>query len=220
MNILERNRAENVSQGKISVLIADDHRLLAETLEAYLLADGGFAVDRAETFDEALAAISAAGGYDVVLLDLGMPGMPHFAGIEQAITANNRGKVVLFSGRAGEEVALRAIEVGGAGFIPKSLSVSSFAAVIRFIAAGETYLPPFFARSRVNMPGSAERLTLSNRELEILRRICRGQKNKDIAAELDLTEVTVKAYVRSLCTKLNASNRTQAATMALASGIV
>lgn len=162
MNILERNRAEDVSQGKISVLIADDHRLLAETLEAYLLADGGFTVDRAETFDEALVAISNSGGYDVVLLDLEMPGMLHFSGIRQVITANNRGKVTVFSGRAGEEVALRAIEIGGAGFLPKSLSVSAFAAVIRFIAAGETYLPPSLAASTCpNLPSGSRYRTAS-----------------------------------------------------------
>ena len=63
-------------------------------------------------------------------------------------------------------------------------------------------------------------MQLSQREFQVLRGICEGSTNKDIAHELQLTEVTVKMYVRSVCTKLKASNRTQAAIIALSSGMV
>lgn len=220
MNIAELNRTDESSRGTISVLIADDHKLLAESLELYLSADGGFATDRAESLDEAMGCIAAKGGYDVILLDLDMPGMAGLSGIERAITANSPGRVVLFSGQARQEAALRAMELGAAGFMPKTLSPKSLVAAIRFVAAGETYFPSSMARTRARNTSQPGDIQLSNRELQVLRGICDGRTNKDIAADLSLTEVTVKMYVRSVCTKLKAANRTQAAITALATGIV
>lgn len=219
MNSLDNSVTTEGAPGTISVLIADDHKLLAESLALYLTADGGFATDRAETLDEALERIATTGGYDVVLLDLDMPGMGGLAGIERAISANKEGRVVLFSGQARQEAALRAMELGAAGFMPKTLSPKSLAAAVRFVAAGEVYFPSSLARSRP-MNGRSGEVQMSSRELQVLRGICEGQTNKDIAADLSLTEVTVKMYVRSVCTKLKASNRTQAAITALATGIV
>lgn len=220
MNIAEQGNI-SVSTGQISVLIADDHKLLAESLELYLQADGGFTAQRAETLDEALERIAQYGGFDVVLLDLDMPGMGGLGGLERAIAANPQGKVVLFSGQARQEAALRAMEMGAAGFIPKTLSPKSLATAVRFVAAGEIYFPTSLARSRnrgsESQPGEVQ---LSAREHQVLRGICEGQTNKDIATELNLTEVTVKMYVRSVCTKLKAANRTQAAIIALSTGIV
>lgn len=211
---------DTAAHGTISVLIADDHKLLAESLELYLSADGGFATDRAESLDEALDSISQKGSYDVVLLDLDMPGMAGLSGVERAIGANGGGRVVLFSGQARQEAALRAMEIGAAGFMPKTLSPKSLVAAIRFVAAGETYFPSSMARNRARATSQPGDVQLSNRELQVLRGICDGRTNKDIAADLSLTEVTVKMYVRSVCTKLKASNRTQAAITALATGIV
>ena len=220
MDIAEIDRTDETARGTISVLIADDHKLLAESLQLYLSADGGFVTDRAESLDEALECIARKGGYDVVLLDLDMPGMAGLSGIERAIGANTRGRVVLFSGQARQEAALRAMEIGAAGFMPKTLSPKSLVAAIRFVAAGETYFPSSMARGRTRTSSQPGDVQLSNRELQVLRGICDGRTNKDIAADLSLTEVTVKMYVRSVCTKLKASNRTQAAITALATGIV
>lgn len=208
------------STGTISVLIADDHKLLAESLELYLKADGGFTAERSETLDEALDSIATNGSYDVVLLDLDMPGMGGLSGLERAIAANKGGRVVLFSGQARQEAALRAMELGAAGFMPKTLSPKSLATAVRFVAAGEVYFPSSMARSRGRSESQPGEVQLSSREHQVLRGICAGQTNKDIAQDLNLTEVTVKMYVRSVCTKLKASNRTQAAIIALSTGIV
>lgn len=211
---------KDVTAASISVLIADDHKLLAESLELYLRADGGFEPERAETLDEALKLISDRGTFDVVLLDLDMPGMGGLAGLERAIAANGEGRVVLFSGQARQEAALRAMELGAAGFMPKTLSPKSLATAVRFVAAGEVYFPSSMARGRSRSESQPGEIQLSQREHQVLRGICDGATNKDIAAELQLTEVTVKMYVRSVCTKLRAANRTQAAIIALSTGIV
>ena len=152
----------------ISILVADDHTLLAESLELFLQSDGGFTVQRAETLERALAKIAEHGAFDVVLLDLDMPGMAGLQGLEKALAANAPGRVVLFSGQARQDAEVQ----------------------------------------------------LSQREFQVLRGLCDGQTNKDIAQELQLTEVTVKMYVRAVCTKLKANNRTQAAIIALSSGMI
>lgn len=202
----------------ISILLADDHTLLAESLELFLRADGGFSPDRAETLERALAKIAEHGPYDVILLDLDMPGMGGLQGLEKAIAANGEGRVVLFSGQARQDAALRAIEMGAAGFIPKTLTPKSLATAVRFVAAGEVYFPT--TMSRTKRPDAQSEVQLSQHEFQVLRGICEGATNKDIAHDLQLTEVTVKMYVRSVCTKLKANNRTQAAIIALSSGMV
>jgi DNA-binding NarL/FixJ family response regulator len=203
---------------QISILLADDHKLLAESLELYLRADGGFVPERAETLDEALEKIVSHGSYDVILLDLDMPGMGGLSGLERAVAANAPGKVVLFSGQARQEAALRAMELGAAGFIPKTLSPKSLATAVRFVAAGEIYFPSTLGRAK--KAEAQSEVQLSQREYQVLRGICDGATNKDIAQDLQLTEVTVKMYVRSVCTKLRANNRTQAAIIALSTGMV
>lgn len=206
------------TENTISILLADDHILLAESLELFLKADGDFAPQRADTLDKALAKIEEHGPFDVVLLDLDMPGMGGLQGLEKAIAANGEGKVVLFSGQARQDAALRAIEMGAAGFIPKTLTPKSLATAVRFVAAGEIYFPT--SMSRTKRPDAPGEVQLSQREFQVLRGICEGATNKDIAHDLQLTEVTVKMYVRSVCTKLKANNRTQAAIIALSSGMV
>jgi DNA-binding NarL/FixJ family response regulator len=210
----------DASSGVISVLIADDHKLLAESLELYLKSDGGFLPDRAESLDEAIEKIAAKGTYDVVLLDLDMPGMCGLGGLERAIEANKGGRVVLFSGKARQEAALRAIELGASGFMPKTLSPKLLATALRFVAAGEVYFPSTLVRGRGRAEPQQAEVQLSSREHQVLRGICDGQTNKDIAQELNLTEVTVKMYVRSVFTKLKATNRTQAAIIGLSTGMV
>lgn len=204
----------------ISVLIADDHKLLAETVQLFLEADGSFTVARAETLDETLAMIADGGSFQIVLLDLDMPGMAGLSGLERTIAANSDGRVVLFSGQARHEAALRALELGASGFIPKTLSPKTVAAALRFVAAGEIYFPSKSGANAAEPEAPASDNQLSQRERQVLRGICNGSTNRDIADSLSLTEVTVKMYVRSLCAKLGAQNRTQAAIIALSTGIV
>ena len=204
----------------ISVLVADDHKLLSETVQMFLHSDGGFSVQRAESLDAALQLITDMGHFDVVMLDLDMPGMGGLGGLERAVHANAPGRVVLFSGQARQEAAMRALELGAAGYVPKTLSPKSLAAALRFVAAGETYFPSTMAMPAARNESAAVDAQLSQRERQVLRGICEGATNKDIAQSLALTAVTVKMYVRAVCAKLRAANRTQAAIIALSTGIV
>lgn len=208
-----------VSEKSISVLIADDHDLLVEMVEACLVSEGFKNNNRARSLDEALEKIANEGSFDIVLLDLDMPGMNGLQGIEKAIAANKDGAVVLFSGQARQEAVFRALEMGARGYVPKTLTAKSMTNALKFIASGEVFVPSVVASSMAQGQRSRRPSTLTAKEMDVLRGICRGDANKDIARDLGLTEITVKMHVRSICAKLNVSNRTQIAMTAVARGL-
>lgn len=208
-----------VSEKSISVLIADDHDLLVEMVEACLESEGFKNNNRARSLDEALEKIANEGSFDIVLLDLDMPGMNGLQGIEKAIAANKDGAVVLFSGQARQEAVFRALEMGARGYVPKTLTAKSMTNALKFIASGEVFVPSVVASSMAQGQRSRRPSTLTAKEMDVLRGICRGDANKDIARDLGLTEITVKMHVRSICAKLNVSNRTQIAMTAVARGL-
>lgn len=199
------------------ILIADDHELLRDVLRSYLEAEGGFAVTTVGTLDAALDAIAAAAAagdapFDLVVLDYGMPGMDGYAGLERAIAASGGRPVALISGLAPQGVAEKVLALGAAGYLPKTLPARSLVNAIRFMAAGETYMPLDLHR-----PSQVAETTpsgLSQRELEVLAGLCSGQANKEIARQLNLREPTIKLHVKTICRKLDARNRTHAAMIA------
>lgn len=196
-----------------SLLIADDHEMVRELVAQYLAAEGAFQVTTAATVAAALDLVARTGGFDLVLLDLMMPGMTGFGGVRQMIAANARGRVLVFSGQAQREAVAEAMRLGAAGFIPKDLPLRSLTNALSAVLAGDFYLPA--AHLAPAGDDQARALTgLTTRELDVLRGIRSGWMNKQIAHDLGLSEVTVKKHVRSICKKLNARNRTHAAMIA------
>lgn len=195
------------------ILIADDHELLRDVLRSYLEAEGGFAVETVADLPAALASIAAAQEpFDLVVLDYGMPGMGGYDGLEKAIAASKDKPVALMSGLAPPGVAEKVLAVGAAGYLPKTLPARSLVNAIRFMAAGEVYMPLDIHRpSQAAAPAPSG---LSPREVEVLARLCSGQANKEIARELNLREPTIKLHVKTICRKLDARNRTHAAMIA------
>lgn len=195
------------------ILIADDHELLRDVLRSYLEAEGGFAVDTVADLPAALARIAeAAPPYDLVVLDYWMPGMDGFAGLERALEASHGRPVALMSGLAPPDVAARVLACGAAGYLPKTLPARSLVNAIRFMAAGETYVP--IELHRPAQAAGAAAGGLSPRERQVLAGLCAGQANKEIARDLDLREPTIKLHVKLICRKLGARNRTHAAMIA------
>lgn len=193
-----------------SVLIADDHSLLRDTLVHYLAKDTDLVVDAVGSFDEALTRVIGQGRQDVVLLDVVMPGMAGLESVAQMLAANAGGAVMLMSGQTPHGLIEAAMRAGARGFIPKSLPARTVREAIRQVIGGRIYLPPDLLSDapRAMPPGLGH---LTPQEGRVLRHLCEGRSNKEIARAMDLTEVTIKTHMRAICTKLDARNRTHAA---------
>jgi DNA-binding NarL/FixJ family response regulator len=201
------------------ILLADDHDMVRETISAYLETKGEAAVCLATDLAGALDKIRTEGPFDLVLLDYQMPGMHGLAGLSEAIAANGGKGVAILSGSAPAQTAQEALKLGAIGFIPKTMGAQSLLNAVRFMAAGEIYVPVDLMREEPAPPAHPLAAKLSPRENEVLAGLCKGESNKEIARELDLQEVTIKLHVRTLCRKLEAKNRTQAAMIAKEAGL-
>jgi len=201
--------SEGESRNVLRVLIADDHRMISEVMAIFLTSSGDFTVDLAETLDKALEKLNETGGYDIVMLDLMMPGMVGTDGIDKVIAGNGNGSVVLFTSRVDRFTLDRALDLGVKGVIPKTMPAKSLISALRLVHSGETFLPSTTIENRISHEKKAN--ALSETELFILRLAAAGYTNKQIANDIDQNETSIKMYMRSICSKLNARNRAHAA---------
>ncbi|RVV96565.1 response regulator transcription factor [Mesobaculum littorinae] len=204
------------------VLIADDHDLLRDTLLLYLESEAGIEATGVADYPAAEAAVAAADGdrgYDLIVLDLDMPGMSGLTGLDRAMAWGAGQRVALMSGTANRETAERALAAGAAGFLPKTLAARSLVNAIRFMAMGEQYAPLDWLRAAEAEEAHPLAQKLSQRELQVLRGLTEGKSNKEIARDIDIQEPTVKLHVKTLYRKIGAANRTQAAMIAKEAGL-
>jgi DNA-binding NarL/FixJ family response regulator len=203
----------------MNILLADDQELVRETIAAFLRHEPGVEVDVANDFPSALAAARREPKHDLILLDYMMPGMNGLSGLAAMRAARPQTPVAILSGTAPRSVAEQALAEGAAGFLPKSMSTRTLVAALRFMAAGEVYAPMSMMTDREGPAASLAGAQLTPRETEVLRLLCQGLANKEIARELDLQEVTVKLHVKTLYRKIGARNRTHAAMIAKEAGL-
>lgn len=200
----------------MKILVADDHGLVRETIAAFLLAEGVAVADTAASLGDALKAMAKT-CYDLVLLDHDMPSMLGLTGLVQAIAEGKGTAIALMSGSTSRELAEAAIGAGAIGFVPKKMASRAMVAAVKLMAKGDTFAPIGLLESDV-APG-APLAMLTRRETSVLRGICEGKSNKEIARDLALQEVTVKLHVKTLSRKLEAKNRTHAAMIARNGGM-
>lgn len=200
------------------ILLADDHGMVRDTMSAYLETEGRAVVEAVENYHEAMKMLSNKGPFDLVLLDFSMPGMNGLEGLSDAIKAYPDQPFAMLSGTAPNRIAQEAVERGAIGYLPKSMTAKSLVNAVRFMIAGETFVPASVLADTGETEETEFTRQLSQRERQVLTGLCHGRSNKEIARELDLQEVTIKLHVRTLCKKLNAKNRTQAALIAKDAG--
>jgi DNA-binding NarL/FixJ family response regulator len=209
------------------VLIADDHALVRRGLHLLLSKLYPEAeVLEASDVAGALKAAAAASELDLVLCDLAMPGMEQMRGLKALKERLPEVPVVILSGHSNPDDIVRAIELGARGYILKSASDEAFRHAVSLVLSGEIYLPSeaFLDRQQrwlgtrsgagAEFAASNPLSTLTERQRDVLTLMMSGQSNKEIARNLGLLESTVKAHVKIIFGKLEASNRTQAAMIA------
>ncbi|MFD1341115.1 response regulator [Litorisediminicola beolgyonensis] len=197
------------------ILIADDHDMLRDMIVSYLKIEGGIEVETAANFPDACKKIESEPRYDLILLDFKMPGMRGLETLEKAqkLSGGDQ-RVGLISGEASRDIAEKALAMGAAGFVPKTLAAKSLVSAIKFMAMGEQYAPIAFMTGNDGELSHPLAKTLSPREIDVLRGVYEGKSNKEIARDLDLTEPTIKLHMKTLFRKLDVKNRTQAALLA------
>jgi NarL family two-component system response regulator LiaR len=211
----------------IRVLICDDQWIVCEGLEAILDADPGIEVvgvvhDGAEALDKV-----AATHPDVVLMDLKMPIMNGVQATRKITEQYPTTKVLVLTTYGDDEWLFDAVRSGAVGYLLKGTPRANLIAAVKGAAAGESHIDPAVAGkllghiARQGAPSVDSTLlgVLSDREMEILRLIARGLSNAEIAGQLFLSQGTVRNYVSAILTKLNVTDRTQAAVLALRHGL-
>ncbi len=201
------------------ILLADDHELVRETIAAFLENEDGFKVVQSADLDGVKTAIKTHDPFDLYLLDFEMPGMNGLEGLDAVIELVSPKPVALISGSADKTVAQQALDQGAAGFLPKTMAAGSLVNAVRFMSMGEKYAPVDFMTKETEAEKHPLQDVLSTREMQVLSGLVRGLANKEIAREIDLQEVTIKLHVKTLCRKLDAKNRTQAAIIAKEAGL-
>jgi NarL family two-component system response regulator LiaR len=208
-------------------LVADDHELFRHGLRE-LLTQEGFDVVGDVSSGEAALTLALRHAPDVVVMDLKMPGIGGVEATRQIAQRVPSTKVLVLTIAAGEEEVNDAIVAGAAGYLVKDAGPDEIAAGVRAAAAGEALVSPRVAArllerlrsSAAHRPPADAFERLTDRELEVLRLMCRGRSNSEIAAELHIAAATVKNHVASILGKLGLENRTEAAVYAARGGLV
>ena len=213
----------------IRVLIADDQALVRSGFRMILEArDDLEVVGEAENGAQALELAQTLAP-DVVLMDVRMPAMDGVEATRRLLEAGSSARVIILTTFDLDEYVFEALRAGASGFLLKDVQPAQLVEAIRVVASGEALLAPSITRRLLDRFASLDTSergappeldSLTPRELEILRLIAAGLSNAEIAAELVLSETTVKTHVSSVLRKLNLRDRVQAVVLAYEAGLV
>jgi len=209
----------------MKVVLADDHDLVRDGLIALIARDDPtIEVTPVPDLNGALRALNED-SYDVVVLDLRMPGMQGLEGVRRVMQRYKDLPIVLMSGVINGSDIDEAYALGVRGFVPKTMAGKALVNALRLVVAGERYIPSILMEQRHHEPGGEDSggsgpVNLSPRETQVLQRLSHGASNKEIARSLEIQETTVKLHLRNLSEKLSARNRTDIVIKAIEKGLI
>jgi len=201
----------------IRILIADDHTVVREGLVSLVKRKPDMVVVAEASNGREAVDLWKQHQPDIALLDLRMPELDGVGAIKEIREHNPNAHIVVLTTFDGDEDIYRAIKAGAKGYLLKDSAREALMECIRRVHAGETCIPPTLAAKL------AERVSgeaLSAREIEVLQRIAAGKSNKEIGAELFISEGTVKTHVKSIFSKLDVVSRTEAVATATRRGLI
>lgn len=205
---------------KTKLLIADDHPLFREALQGALAKHfDDLVIEEADTLDAILFKLERSDEYDLILLDLHMPGAGDLYGLIRIRSDYPSLPVAIISGTEDAHVVGRCLGFGALGYIPKSLPSQEIAQAISKILEGEEWVPAAISDQLEEVSSEdrelAEKMaTLTPQQYKVLFHVHEGLLNKQIAYELGITEATVKAHMTAIFRKLDVYSRTQAVLLA------
>lgn len=201
----------------IRVLVVEDHQIVRQGLVALLsVADDVEVVGQASDGVEAIKEFEARQP-DITLMDLRLPKLSGVEAIQRVRLRYPNARFIVLTTYDGDEDIYRALQAGARAYLLKGMSVDVLLSTIKSVHAGKSIIPPAIAQKL------AERMAtepLTQREQEVLEQIVKGKSNKEIGAELGVSEATVKTHINNLLGKLGVEDRTQAATAAIQRGLV
>jgi DNA-binding NarL/FixJ family response regulator len=204
-------------EAHIGVLSVDDHPLLREGLAAVINNQPDMVlVAQASNAQEAIQQFRNHRP-DVTLMDLRLPDRSGIEAMKAIRTEFSEARVIILTTFEGDVEIQRALEAGARGYMLKSMPPKELVEVIRQVHAGKKRIPPYLAAQLAEHLSDED---LTAREIEVLRQIGGGNRNRDIAEKLFITEETVKVHIKHIMEKLGASDRTQAVAIGLRRGII
>ena len=199
------------------ILLVDDHFMVRHGLAAILSQQPDFeVVGQAANGAEALELFAKLQP-DIVIMDGVLPDMHGIEVTRRIIATHPAARILMLSVNDTEEDIHQAMDAGACGYMPKSSEEDETINSIRQVAAGHDFLPPQLA---IKLAARNLHTSLSERETEVLRLTAEGKTNKEVAAALGLGDSSVKTYLARIFTKLGATDRTQAVTLARQRGIL
>ncbi|HET9025639.1 MAG TPA: response regulator transcription factor [Burkholderiaceae bacterium] len=205
----------------MKILVVDDHSLITDALSVLFLdLDPAAEVLTTRTAEGGMELLEKNPDLDLVVLDLGMPGVSGTSLLEAMVAHSPEMKILVLSGQQDPRNVMRVLQLGAAGFVPKSMASDTLLAAVKFVLSGGVYIPADLLEevNRVAMIGTPERprevgatrVELTERQEQVLHLLARGAPIKIICRELGLSEGTVKTHVTAIYRAFNASNRTEA----------
>jgi DNA-binding NarL/FixJ family response regulator len=201
----------------LKIMVVDDHYLVRMGLASIIGVEPDMTVCAEASSGEQAQALFRTHRPDVTLMDLRLPGMSGADTIQAIRQEFEDARFVMLSTYVCDEEVYGALQAGAMAYLVKSVQRDELMTAIRKAAAGHRHIPPDVA---ARLADRVARSQLSAREIEVLRLLVSGRRNREIAGALTITEGTVKLHVSSILEKLGADDRTEAVTMALQRGIV
>lgn len=197
-------------------LIVEDHELFGDALGTVLRQlEPGAHVELCKSAEAAVEVLGAQPAFDLVMLDLGLPGRRGAAAFDVVQAAAGAAAIVLVSGAEPGPDVVALIRRGARGFLHKRSTVAELTTALRFIIDGGSFVPP----ELLSVAASPE-VAFTPRQTEVVRLLAKGASNKDIAEALGCAEATVRVHVSTIMRLLDVENRTQVATSPIARRLV
>jgi DNA-binding NarL/FixJ family response regulator len=207
----------DTKKSRITVVIADDHSVVREGLVSLITRKADMSVVGEASNGREAVDLWKKHHPDITLLDLRMPELDGVGALKEIRGNDDKARIIVLTTFDGDEDIFRAIQAGAKGYLLKDVPRDALMDCIRRVHAGETCVPVHLAMKLADRVSGE---TLSEREIDVLKRMALGKSNKEIGSVLFISEGTVKSHVKSIFAKLNVISRTEAVANATRRGLI